>query len=318
MCSCLNELSDIEYELGVPIPGEVSILISASNLHQQVYTTYNEESLGLYVLYGDNELEKERYISNERHIFTNLGLIPENNIYYPVCKTKCTFLSYYPFSVDGIVEVKHTMKVNVNTDQTNLSFYNSSDFITSSITGVSPSAKEIPLAHEHRFSQLNIRIQCISNTNPESVRNLNPKVMINGTYTLADYDFNTHLLYNYRSKQSIAPYGQWVLNDKSLFGKKCILLPQIIPAGSTIATLIIGNKTFDCKLSFDYELESGKSHELTLVYDASIGFSEIITAINDWQQGENSSITAVNRPEKEYISINEYLDPSRFHNSSLT
>ena len=60
MVSCVNELSDIEYELGVPIPGDVSILISASNLHQQVYTTYNEESLGLYVLYGDNELEKER------------------------------------------------------------------------------------------------------------------------------------------------------------------------------------------------------------------------------------------------------------------
>ena len=214
MVSCVNELSDIEYELGVPIPGDVSILISASNLHQQVYTTYNEESLGLYVLYGDNELEKERYISNERHIFTNLGLIPENNIYYPVCKTKCTFLSYYPFSVDGIEEGKQTMQVNVNTDQTNLSFYNSSDFMTSRITGVSPSMKEIPLAHEHRFSQLNVRIQCISNTNPESVRNLNPKVMINGTYTLADYDFNTHLLSNYRSKQSIDPYGQWGLNDK--------------------------------------------------------------------------------------------------------
>ena len=182
-------------------------------------------------------------------------------------------------------------------------------------SGVSPSTKEISLPHEHRFSQLNIRIKCVSNTDPETVRRLNPTVLINDTYTMVDYHFNNHLFSNYRARQSIIPYGQWVVDDKMLVGKKCILIPQLLPAETLIATLVINDKTYDCKLPYDYNLENGKSHELTLYYDASLGVSEISTSINDWKQGENSSITAVNRDEKEYLSINElnFNESNVFH-----
>ena len=305
MISCINTLADEESASDNSAPGTTPITVTASNLHQQIYSDDDESGFGLYVLLGDNTLDKSRYISNAYFKSDVTGFQSLDQLYFPSGNVKTTLIGYYPYSEVGIKDGEEQMQVEVKLDQSSLRDYNSSDFMVARASNISSTYKSISLSYVHQLSQLSIQIKCPTSADIADLLELKPQVFVLNTFTTAQYHFNTAQFSDYTSRSSITPYGQWSIDGSRLQGKACVAIPQTIPAQTAIALLVVGERSYECRLADEYTLENGKTNILTLSYDPKQGISTIQVSINDWIEGGSSDVVTVDRVEKDYISINE-------------
>ena len=303
--ACINTLGDETKDNSMPEAGDVVLTITASSLQKQIYNTDYKEYIGIYMLYGDNSLSDEHYLSNERFQCTSSGFTPDETLFYPNNKTKCELISYYPYQTEGINSSEQTLTVSVRGNQSSLIHFNQSDFMISRSPNIVPSTKAVALSHDHKFNMLNVIIKCVNNEDINALRNQNPILLINNTFCQAIYHFDSNSLTDYDTKMPITPYGQWSVQNNKLLGKKCMIIPQTLPSTSIIATLTVGYRTFECSLTEDFVLEAGKSSELILWYDPANASNQITANISDWIEGDSSEVNAEETDEKDYVSANE-------------
>lgn len=303
--SCVNSIGD-EKETSSITPGDIPIKIAAKTLHAQIYQKDCEEAIGLYVLLSPATLDKERYVENERFGCTSSGFATDKEVYYPAEKSKCDFISYYPYQESGISEGGQSLNISVCTDQSSDSEYNRSDFMTAIVKNISSGKKSVELPHSHQLCQLSIRIKVTEGYDINILKKSNPSVRINGTFTQATYDFDANEFSSLANPQNVVPNGTWKVDNNTLTGKKSILIPQMMTAGSEIITLTVDSKKYECRLTENYQFESGAACELTLLYDPVIGVNGITTDINDWKEGSKSEITPVEKEEKTEIPVSDF------------
>ena len=192
--SCVNTLTSDEKQEDTDTNeiGTTSIKIVAPNLHKQIYNKDYETAIGLYVLLSSSSFDKQRYIDNEKLICTSSGFSPVNSIYYPASKEKCSLISYHPYQVNAVLPDSHLLNVRIETNQSNSISYNASDFMTAQLSNISPSTKNQTLSFERHFSQLSIIIKCEDDTNLESLRSLNPTVLVRNVFSEAIYSFDNN------------------------------------------------------------------------------------------------------------------------------
>ncbi|WP_291587686.1 fimbrillin family protein [Bacteroides sp.] len=304
-CSCVNSIGEEEKENNSVIPGDIPIKISAKTLHTQIYQKECNEAIGIYVLVAPTTLNKERYVSNKRFSCTTSGFTPDEEIYYPADEVKCNFISYYPYQKSGITEGGNTIDLIVGTDQSSTAGYNNSDFMTAQVSNITSGKKNVELPHTHQLCQLTIRIKPTEGYDINALKKSNPSIRINNVYTQARYDFETKEFSLLNEIQNILPNGEWSIDNGALIGKRSILIPQIIAAGTEILTLSADSKRYECQLAENYELKSSTSCELTILYNPQQGISEIIPDINDWKEGNKSEITPVEKEEKICIPVSD-------------
>lgn len=304
--SCVNSIGEEEKEKTSITPSDIPIKISAKTLHTQIYQKECNEAIGIYVLVSPATLSKERYVSNKRFSCTASGFTSDEEIYYPAEKIKCDFISYYPYQKAGITEEKNTIDLTVCTDQSSIASYNNSDFMTAQVSNVASGKKNVELPHIHQLCQLTIRIKPTGGYDINALKKNNPSIRINDVFTQARYDFETKEFSLFNEIQNILPNGEWSIDNGTLIGKRSILIPQTIAAGTEILTLSADSKRYECQLAENYELGSGTSCELTILYNPQQGISGIIPDINDWKEGNKSEITPVEKVEKTCISISDF------------
>lgn len=302
--SCVNSIGE-EKETSLITPGDIPIQITAKTLHSQIYQKDCEDAVGLYVLISPATLDKERYVENKRFGCTASGFSANEEAYYPAEKSKCNFISYYPYQESGIAKGGQSINISVHTDQSSDIDYNNSDFMTAQVNNISSGKKSVELPHSHRLCQLMIEIKATEGYDINILKKSNPSVRINKTFTQATYDFDANEFSSFTNPQNIIPNGEWKVDNNTLTGKKGILIPQMVTAGSEILTLSIDSKKYECRLTENYELGSGSACELTLLYEPIIGISGITADINDWKEGSKSEITPIEKEEKTCIPISD-------------
>ena len=253
-CSCVNSIGEEEKENTSITPGDVPIKISAKTLHTQIYQKECNEAIGLYVLVSPATLSKERYVSNKRFNCTTSGFVPDEEIYYPAEKIKCNFISYYPYQETGITEGENTIDLTVCTDQSSTVGYNNSDFMTAQVSNVASGKKNVELPHIHQLCQLTVRIKPTEGYDINVLKKSNPSVRINDVFTQAKYNIETKEFSLLSNIQNILPNGEWEIDNEALIGKRSILIPQTIAAGTEILTLSVDSKHYECQLTENYEL----------------------------------------------------------------
>lgn len=305
-CSCVNSIVEEEKENNSVTSGDIPIKISAKALHTQIYQKECNEAIGIYVMVSPATLNKERYISNKRFNCTASGFIADKEIYYPAEKTKCDFISYYPYQKTGITEGSNAIDLAVRTDQSSITNYNNSDFMTARVSNITSGKKKVELPHIHQLCQLTIRIKPTEGYDINALKKSNPSIRINDVFTQARYDFETKEFSLLNNIQNISPNGEWSIDNGALVGKRSVLIPQTIAAGTEILTLSTDSKRYKCQLSENYELGSGTSSELTILYNPQQGISGVIPDINDWKEGNKSEITPVEKEEKICIPVSDF------------
>lgn len=303
--SCVNSIGE-EKETNVVVSGDIPIKISAKTLHSQIYQKDCKEAIGLYVLLSTATLDQERFIDNRRYECTASGFTADKEAYYPADKSKCDFISYYPYQEAGIAKGKQSIDITVRTDQSTTEGYNASDFMTAHVNYVSSAKKSVELSYVHQLCQLSIRIKGNNGYDINLLKKSNPSVRVNGTYTEATYDFDSKEFSSPGNRQGIVPNGEWKVDNSVLTGKKSLLIPQTITAESEILTLSVDSKRYECRLTENYELRSGAACELTLLYDPIVGISGITADINEWKEGSKSEITPIEKEEKTCIPVSDF------------
>lgn len=302
--SCVNKIKGDVEEVSQS-NSNITLKITAKNLLKQIYAADNNAYVGLYLLQGTNLLAKDRCVSNLKLLCSNSELIAEKSVYYPDAKLKYRFIGYYPYLEKGIADKSTLLDVSVLENQSTSFFYNASDFMTSEVDNITPSSKMIDLPFHHKMSQVSFIIKCAEGTSVNSLKLKAPKILIANTFLNASYNFDDSSFKELSNSKSITPYGQWVINDNKLIGKKCLLIPQTIPSYTTFIYLVIDDKTYECKLTENINFNSGESKEIVINYDSRNNINEISISISDWNDGGSNSVIAEDKDEKEYIAIDE-------------
>ncbi len=286
---------------------EISIKSSIAQIKTQTRMSgsefENNDQIGLYVLKQPNTISEERGIDNHPLTFSQDGFITDEPIYYPDDHTKCNFIAYFPYQVEGCAVGESSMTVSVNSNQSTDKAYGDSDFMIGITEDVYPSRNTVPIDFQHKFSKINLSLSIPAVSDPENVKN---KVVVkfDNICTSGIYDFEADEFTDYSSTQGITPHGEWEFNEDRtvLEGKKAIIIPQ--PTSSCRIVLQIDGRTFTNNLPDDFTLNENTSYKLAISYDPVIGIEAIIPSITDWEVDENIYDIDLNEDRKtESISL---------------
>lgn len=304
--SCVNQIQEEEGEQNPLVSGDIPIRISTQILCTQTRINNNEfednDAIGLYVLSEKQTLNETRYIDNMRFTCTSSGLVPDKEVYYPKGDGTCDFIGYYPYQETGIPAGENSIDISIEGNQSSASAYNVSDFMTASVTGITPSKKAVDLKLQHKLCQLNIAIELSEADNIEDFQK-NASVIINNVYTQSSYNFIDDEFTALNTPKDITPNGTWFIDseNRKLTGKKILLFPQQI-AYSKI-TLYINNRELSAPLPNDLTLKSNTSSEITLHCDLRTGIKGVSLSIGDWQEGSKSDVTLEEEEKSNSVSI---------------
>ena len=286
---------------------EISIKSSIAQIKTQTRMSgsefENNDQIGLYVLKQPNTINEERGIDNHPLTFSQDGFITDEPIYYPDDHTKCNFIAYFPYQVEGCAVGESSMTVSVNSNQSTDKAYGDSDFMIGITEDVYPSRNTVPIDFQHKFSKINLSLSIPAVSDPENVKN---KVVVkfDNICTSGIYDFEADEFTDYSSTQGITPHGEWEFNEDRtiLEGKKAIIIPQ--STSSCRIVLQIDGRTFTNNLPDDFTLNENTSYKLAISYDPVIGIEAIIPSITDWEVDENIYDIDLNEDRKtESISL---------------
>ncbi|MDR0744938.1 MAG: fimbrillin family protein [Mediterranea sp.] len=282
LSSCINSIPE-----EMPKAGNAPIFLRASFKDMsRVATSDFDGAIGLYITIQPSTIDKTRYVDNMKFSYdpSNDCFSPEETIFFPEGNSLCDFTGYYPYKEDAINKGESSIKVEVQTDQSDKTALTASDFMIATTTEVTTSKDPVALDFHHKLSLLNIRLKSVSGYTVETLMESNPIVRIKNVYTQAIYDFKTDKFTGHHTKADIIPYGSWKEEDGMLYGKSAIIIPQTLPQSHVIFELYVNGRLFECKMECEYILGSGVAENNTIVLQSSDDpiKNTICTNISDW------------------------------------
>jgi uncharacterized protein (TIGR02145 family) len=281
--SCINNIPE-----EMPQAGDVPISLNASFRDMsRAVTGESDEEIGLYITIQPSTIDKTRYVDNMKFSYNQSSncFLPEETIFFPEGNSSiCDFISYHPYKKDAIKKGESTMEVEAQTDQSDKTALDASDFMVATTIGVAASEDSVKLDFHHKLSLLNIRLKPISGYTTEMLLASNPTIKIKDVYTRATYDLKSDKFTGLNTKADIIPHGNWELKDDTLCGKTAILIPQILRQSHVIFELLIDGKLFECEMGTEYKLESGvaENNTINLQFSSDAIESSITTSVTDW------------------------------------
>lgn len=286
--SCVNSISDDESEAG-----SIPIVLSAPIQSRVANNTFEKrDTIGVYLLSGDETLSTNRYLDNEPFYFADSKPVSKEQLYYPYDAEKCSFLSYYPFKSYAIQAGSCVMSVSVCDSQKADTDYTYSDFMSAVSKGVVPSKNSVMLHHTHKFSLVDLVLQPTAGSTTESLLSANPKITLLDMYTRGDYNLESGTLGRLDIAKDMTPHGTWIEKDGCLVGQSVIVIPQKISANTSFVKLNIGGRDLVYELDADFTFEPTKRSILTIpCSNTSIG--EMTVSISDWGKGPDGNMQMI-------------------------
>lgn len=179
LSSCVNSISDDELK-----SGSIPIVLSAPIQSRVVNNTFEtQDTIGVYLLSGDETLSTNRYLDNEPFYFADSKPVSREQLYYPYDAEKCSFLSYYPFRPYAIQAGSSVMSVSVCDNQKEDTNYTYSDFMLAVSKDIVPSKNSVTLHHTHKFSLVDFVLQPTAGSTAQSLLSADPKITLLDMYT---------------------------------------------------------------------------------------------------------------------------------------
>ncbi|NDV65934.1 fimbrillin family protein [Bacteroides sp. 224] len=294
--SCVNQLDKEEetIEQGT-IPINISTRVQSSKTRVTNTSFDVDDAIGLYVLVQPATLEETRYIDNTKFTYNSSQLfVNEESIFYPEGNKSCNFISYFPYTNEGVKKGTNKIDVSIEKDQSSPQAFSSSTFMVAKATNITATEETIDLLFKHKFTRLNIQINPGKYYDLNELLTANPTVRIKGINTKASYDFVTNKISEQDTPEDIIPYGSWSIVDNVLSGKSAIAIPQTLQAPHTIIELIIDGKVYECKIKDDFILSSGSAEDITIHLSASTQVVEVSInpSIEGWGEANPNEIDA--------------------------
>ena len=239
----------------------------------------------------DNSADNACYTATGEEI--NLVFNSTFPIRFPSGELKLLDLyAYYPYVEGGFKSESTKLPISIKTDQSKAENFWLSDFMTAEETKVdqkkattSEEGKRLVLQFSHRLSLVHFEIQQGDQftsldqlTNP-SLKVINLNTQVTWDWTAAETN-QIEVLPN--TVATITPYGSFSKGSGTFSGVSALLIPQSISKETPICEVKAAGMTFQCKLSTDFTLESGRSYIFTLTLNKS-EISGVAPTITPWK-----------------------------------
>lgn len=234
------------------------------------------DRVGLYVVNYDDTGRPGTFYNSGNHADNKLfsfqfsKWVPNEEIYWKDNTTKADFYCYYPYQ--GSIADVNMLSFAVNTDQSILTNYKSSDFLYGQTRTVAPTSEPVEITTHHLMS--NFVIVLVAGTGYRDADIAGAVVTVKGVKTRADINLRDG---------SVSPVGgtSQITPLKETGQYRALLVPQEL-SNSRLVSIKLGGNTYHLTQSIRFE--SGKQHKATITINKTGEGLNI--GIGDWEVDE--------------------------------
>lgn len=288
--ACVNQIEeDAETEVqegSTPISFSIRMEKPTTKVVNNAFEKGDE--MGLFATTASNSIKGKRYIDNLSLEYTEgTTLVPKRAVFYPEGDVPLNFISYHPYQADGAEAGTSILPVSVYADQSVAKNRSLSDFLIAKTSEVTSSDKAVTLKYQHKFSKLAITLTPDKNTSVETLKTDNPRIIVTGLKTSADYDLEGDKFSNLAETKNIIASGEWSIKDGKLTGKEFIIIPQTLSSNEQSFVLEWNGRIYSCAIP---DMEIGSSTQcpidISTMQNNSNTLSCFAGEISDWTNVE--------------------------------
>ena len=256
-CSC-NE-TPVDEPIVPPVDQEKIPISLSTDISTKVTDDSYEagDQIGVYIVNYNNGMPEQLAASGnhlDNTMYTYDGNTWETNreVYWKDATTPADFYCYYPY-VSSVTNV-NDLKISVQTDQSDMTAYKSSDFLWGKAENHKPSSKPVSITTRHKMSNILISLRPGKGYTEDELSAENISVVITGIQTDASLNLATGAVTAEGNQNDIIPMkdnGSW----------KALVVPQDINNRDLI-NVTVGETLYTLKQTVSFQ--SGKQHLCTL------------------------------------------------------
>lgn len=313
--ACVNQIeenAETEVQEGaIPISFSIKMEKPATKVTNTAFE--KGDKMGLLATTASNSIKGKRYIDNLLLEYTEgTTLVPKRAVFYPEGDVPLNFISYHPYRADGVAAGTSVIPVSVYADQSDAKNRSLSDFLVAKTSEVTSSDKAVPLKYQHKLSKLAITLTPDEKTPIEALKKDNPKIIVTGIKTSADYDLEKETFSNLGEAKDIIASGEWSIKDGKLTGKEFIIIPQALSGNGQSFMMEWNGHVYSCAIP---DMEIGSSTQCPIDISAMQDSNNVLNClageITDWSNME----TAQTDNTEEYNAI--HLSALSFSSSGV-
>ncbi|MDE7347328.1 MAG: leucine-rich repeat protein [Muribaculaceae bacterium] len=312
LSSCSQELFNAPGREEADGSGRIQL---AGEINQVETTRVNDDGfadgdvMGVYIVdYNANNpgtlLSKGNRGDNVRHTFDEAGYRWSSayDLYWKDKHTRIDVYGYYPFgSPDDVNNYKFSVKTNQASipGDGSMGDYEASDFLWGKVEGVEPTSNVIRLPLTHRMANARVTLTEGSGFADGEWADLDKQVLVANTIRDAVIDLSTGSVTASGSlgAQSIIPTrrdDEW----------RAIVVPQSVPAGTTMFSLTIGGMPYRFSRSDDFTYLPGKMSNFTIRVDKKEPTGDYaLTLVSESITAWETDMVSHDATSKEYVIV---------------
>lgn len=242
------------------------------------------DRIGLYVVnfvdgVAGNLASSNNHVNNMGFTFdisTDPKWTPDEEIFWFDGATKADFYCYYPYT--ATIEDVSSFPFIINSSQSVLANYKSSDFLWGNKTGIAPTGSPVPVMLSHCFSLMKIILEAGDGFTEDDLIPANVSIGINNIKDKALIDLSDGVVTATGSTVTISPY-----NAGAFY--KALVVPQSIANGTNLLTINVGGINYFFPRDTALAFESNKIYTFTITLSKTGG--GITIGINPWEDDGN-------------------------------
>ncbi|MDE6696103.1 MAG: leucine-rich repeat protein [Muribaculaceae bacterium] len=312
LSSCSQELFNAPTQEEVDNSGRIQL---AGEINQVATTRVNDDGfadgdvMGVYIVdYNGNNpgtlLSKGNRGDNVRHTFNESAYRWDSayDLYWKDKHTRIDVYGYYPFgSPDNVNTYEFTVLTNQNgvSTENSMGGYEASDFLWGKVEGVEPTTNIIRLPLTHRMANARVTLTEGSGFTDGEWADLEKQVLVANTIQGATIDLasGTVTATGNVGRNSIIPSrrgDEW----------RAIVVPQTIPAGTTMFSLTIGGMPYKFSRSDDFTYLPGKMSNFTIRVDKKEPSGDYtLTLVSESITAWETDLVSHDASSKEYVIV---------------
>lgn len=312
LSSCSQELFNAPGQEETDNSGRIQL---AGEINQVATTRVNDEGfadgdvMGVYIVdYEGTQpgtlLSKGNRGDNVRHTFNEAAYRWDSayDLFWKDKHTRIDVYGYYPFGApDNVNSYEFTVRTDQYGESTDGSMggYEASDFLWGKVEGIEPTTNVIRLPMTHRMANARVTLTEGSGFADGEWTDLEKQVLVANTIQTATIDMSTGMVTATGNvgTQSIIPSrrgDEW----------RAIVVPQSVPAGTTMFSLTIGGMPYKFSRSDDFTYLPGKMSNFTIRVDKKEASGDYaLTLVSESITAWETDMVSHDATSKEYVIV---------------
>lgn len=278
LSACVNHINEDVIPGNVPISFKASIKSEKkTRMSNNTFNVGDEVGLYAFITNGNSYIQNLPLKYNE-----NTQLIPSTDIFYPTGDTSLDFLAYYPYQQN---DNNNEIKFQIKSDQSNDENFALSDLLIAEKEKVKSTSDPVKLEFAHKLVKMKIQIIPNDGETAEELLASNPYVSVFGFKSEGTYNVQGKTLTTGSTTATIAPHGNWKVEDGNLTGKEFIVMPETGESMDSYLVIEINGQVNTCKIT-PKAIEGGTQCNI-IIKASNNELMGIIGDIKEWVNGED-------------------------------